>query len=101
MHFLQVNKNKHDNICCQYKQFQQWILFRSFLRLGSETAGKSGQKQQIKCKDLSESIYYIFRSGRISSVYIVGCGLWVDCCHTFSKLVNFECVGMLECVGVL
>ena len=20
--------------------------------------------------------------------------------HTFSKLVNFECVGMLECVGV-
>ena len=21
--------------------------------------------------------------------------------HTFSKLVNFECVGMLECVGVL
>ena len=22
-------------------------------------------------------------------------------CHTFSKLVNFECVGMLECVGVL
>ena len=26
-------------------------------------------------------------------------GLWVG--HTFSKLVNFECVGILECVGVL
>ena len=45
---------------------------------------------------------YIFRSGRISSVYIVG-GLWVVVGHTFSKLVNFECVGVLECwcVGVL
>ena len=51
----------------------------------------------------------LFRSGRISSVYIVGCWLWVGCCHTFSKLANFECVGMLvcwcavvlECVGVL
>ena len=44
----------------------------------------------------------IFRSGRISSVYIVGWLLLVGC-HTFSKLVNFECVGMLECwcVGVL
>ena len=31
----------------------------------------------------------------------VGCGLWVVVGHTFSKLVNFECVGMLECVGVL
>ena len=38
-----------------------------------------------------------FRSGRISSVYIVGCWSLVGCCHTFSKLVNFECVGMLEC----
>ena len=42
----------------------------------------------------------VFRSGRISSVYIVGCGsLWVT---LLSKLVNFECVGMcwniLECV---
>ena len=46
----------------------------------------------------------VFRSGRISSVYIVGCGLWVVgcCCWShFSKLVNFECVGMLKCVGVL
>ena len=42
----------------------------------------------------------IFRSGRISSVYIVGGLLWVVG-HTFSKLVNFECFGMLECVGVL
>ena len=43
---------------------------------------------------------YIFRSGRISSVYIVGCGLllWVVG-HTFSKFVNLECVGM--CCGVL
>ena len=41
----------------------------------------------------------IFRSGRISSVYIVGNWLLVVG-HTFSKLVNFECVGMLECVGV-
>ena len=49
----------------------------------------------------SHSILIIFRSGRISSVYIVGCGLWVVGCHTFSKLVNFECVGMLECVLVL
>ena len=31
----------------------------------------------------------IFRSGRISSVYIVS-KLWVVG-HTFSKLVNFEC----------
>ena len=38
----------------------------------------------------------IFRSGRISSVYIVG-GLWGVVGHTFSKLVNFECVGVLEC----
>ena len=30
-------------------------------------------------------------------------GLWVVVGHTFSKLVNFECVGVLECwcVGVL
>ena len=42
----------------------------------------------------------VIRSGRISSVYIVGVGgLLVG--HTFSKLVNFECVGMLKCVGVL
>ena len=27
--------------------------------------------------------------------------LWVVVGHTFSKLVNFECVGMLKCVGVL
>ena len=33
-----------------------------------------------------------FRSGRISSVYIVGCWLVG---HTFSKCVNFECVGVL------
>ena len=45
----------------------------------------------------------LFRSGRISSVYIVGWLLLLVGCHTFSKLVNFECVGMLECwcVGVL
>ena len=40
----------------------------------------------------------IFRSGRISSVYIVN--KWVVV-TLLSKLVNFECVGMLECVGVL
>ena len=68
--------------------------------------------------------FFIFRSGRISSVYIVskwvvGCcwshfldpvgslvsTLWVvvvGCCWShFSKLVNFECVGMLKCVSVL
>ena len=42
----------------------------------------------------------VFRSGRISSVYIVGwlvVGWLLVGCHTFSKLVNFECVGMLEC----
>ena len=36
----------------------------------------------------------IFRSGRISSVYIVN--KWVVV-TLLSKLVNFECVGMLEC----
>ena len=45
----------------------------------------------------------LFRSGRISSVYIVSkwvVGGWVT---LLSKLVNFECVGILECwcVGVL
>ena len=37
----------------------------------------------------------------VSTLWVVG-GLLVGC-HTFSKLVNFECVGMLECwcVGVL
>ena len=43
----------------------------------------------------------LFRSGRISSVYIVGCGLLLVGKSHFSKLVNFECVGMLKCVGVL
>ena len=33
----------------------------------------------------------IFRSGRISSVYIVGNWLLVVGCHTFSKCVNLEC----------
>ena len=32
----------------------------------------------------------------VSTLWVVG-GLLVGC-HTFSKLVNFECVGMLECV---
>ena len=41
---------------------------------------------------------FIFRSGRISSVYIVGG--WVVG-HTFSKLENFECAVVLECVGML
>ena len=40
---------------------------------------------------------FVFRSGRISSVYIVS--KWVVV-TLLSKLVNFECVGMLECVGV-
>ena len=37
----------------------------------------------------------------VSTLWVVGCGLWVG--HTFSKLVNFECwnVGMCWCVGVL
>ena len=43
----------------------------------------------------------IFRSGRISSVYIVGGWVVVVGWSHFSKLVNFECVGMLKCVGVL
>ena len=30
-------------------------------------------------------------------VVVVGCCCWSH----FSKLVNFECVGMLKCVGVL
>ena len=36
------------------------------------------------------------------STLLVGC-CWSLVGHTFSKLVNFECVGMLECwcVGVL
>ena len=48
----------------------------------------------------SWNIVGVFRSGRISSVYIVGrWSLVVG--HTFSKFVNFEFVGMLECAGVL
>ena len=52
--------------------------------------------------------------GSLVSTLLVGCcWLLVGCCHTFSKLVNFECVGMccsvgmcwcavvLKCVGVL
>ena len=40
--------------------------------------------------------------GSLVSTLLVS-GLWVVVGHTFSKLVNFECVGMLECwcVGVL
>ena len=33
------------------------------------------------------------------STLLVGC-CWSLVGHTFSKLVNFECVGMLECVGM-
>ena len=38
----------------------------------------------------------------VSTLLVIGCWLLVVG-HTFSKLVNFECVGMLECwcVGVL
>ena len=32
----------------------------------------------------------------MSTLWVVGCWLLVGC-HTFSKLVNFECVGILEC----
>ena len=47
------------------------------------------------CVALFAAALGIFRSGRISSVYIVGCGLWIVVVgHTFSKLVNFECVGL-------
>ena len=42
----------------------------------------------------SREQFTLFRSGRISSVYIVGWLLLVVG-HTFSKLVNFECVGVL------
>ena len=35
----------------------------------------------------------------MSTLWVGGLLLWVG--HTFSKLVNFECVGMLKCVGVL
>ena len=37
----------------------------------------------------------------VSTLLVIGC--WSLVGHTFSKLVNFECVGMLECwcVGVL
>ena len=40
--------------------------------------------------------------GSLVSTLLVS-GLWVVVGHTFSKLVNFECVGVLECwcVGVL
>ena len=39
---------------------------------------------------------FLVRSGRISSVYIVGrWSLVVG--HTFSKFVNLECVGVLVC----
>ena len=44
---------------------------------------------------LTPDFYDIFRSGRISSVYIVGWLLLVR--HTFSKFVHFECVGVLVC----
>ena len=35
--------------------------------------------------------------GSLVSTLLVGC-CWSLVGHTFSKLVNFECVGMLECV---
>ena len=31
----------------------------------------------------------------VSTLWVVGCGLVG--CHTFSKCVNFECVGVLVC----
>ena len=34
--------------------------------------------------------------GSLVSTLLVGCWLVVGC-HTFSKLVNFECVGVLVC----
>ena len=44
----------------------------------------------------------IFRSGRISSVYIVVVGCWLLVSPTFSKFVHFECcsVVMMECKSV-
>ena len=56
-----------------------------------------GDYGQFSCIDRNK--YFISKF----SCYIVCCWLLVGCCHTFSKLVNFECVGMLECwcVGVL
>ena len=48
------------------------------------------------------TLVHIFRSDRISSVYIVGCWLLVVGRHTFSKFVHFECcsVVMMECKSV-
>ena len=49
-----------------------------------------------------ENICKIFLDpvGSLVSTLLVGC-CWSLVGHTFSKLVNFECVGMLECVWVL
>ena len=43
-------------------------------------------------EDVPYKLFYVFRSDRISSVYIVS--KWVT---LLSKLVNFECVRVLEC----
>ena len=48
---------------------------------------------QVNDRNIFVELVLIFRSGRISSVYIVGWLLLVVG-HTFSKLVNFECVGL-------
>ena len=44
----------------------------------------------------SFTILFLDPVGSLVSTLLVGCWLVVGC-HTFSKLVNFECVGMLEC----
>ena len=70
---------------------------KCMIKAKAQVLKQSAKVYQIICY----ASFTIFRSGRISSVYIVG--WWVVVGHTFSKLVNFECVGMLECwcVGVL
>ena len=79
---------------------------KMFWSVGEGSKGRKQGKESSQGRHDCLFLYLnenVFRSGRISSVYIVGCWLLLAGCHTFSKLVNFECVGMLECwcVGVL
>ena len=60
------------------------------------------QENKARKRDVCYKVSKVFRSGRISSVYIVGCWLLVVGRHTFSKFVHFKCcsVVMLECKSV-
>ena len=62
---------------------------------------EEGGTQQQSRYSIQQEELYIFRSGRISSVYIVGwlvVGWLLVGCHTFSKFVYFECCSVVMMV---